>query len=89
MVEAKDVTVFVVVTDEAVDVSLIKSLVSSEGDARVVICTIVSTEDDEDDDEGSHCWIEKVFVRFYARKSKQCFYSCSITNWFLKSEKAH
>ena len=55
MVEDNDVTVFaVVVTDDAVDVSLMKSLVSSEGDARVVICTIVSTEDDEDDGgEGS------------------------------------
>jgi hypothetical protein len=53
MFEDKDVTVFVVDTDEAVDVSLIKSLLSSEGDARVVICTIVSTEDDEGDGEGS------------------------------------
>lgn len=53
MVEDNDVTVFaVVVTDEAVDVSLMKSLVSSEGDARVVICTIVSTEDDDDDGGG-------------------------------------
>ena len=47
MVEDKDVTVFVVVTDDDADVSLIKSLLSSEGDARVVICTIVSTDDDE------------------------------------------
>jgi hypothetical protein len=53
MFEDKDVTVFFVDTDEAVDVSLIKSLLSSEGDARVVICTIVSTEDDEGDGEGS------------------------------------
>jgi len=53
MVEAKDVTVLVVVTDDTEDVSLIKSLLSSEGDARVVICTIVSTEDDEGDGDGS------------------------------------
>lgn len=53
IVEDKDVIVFIVVTDDAVDVSLIKSLLSSEGDARVVICTIVSTDDDEGDREGS------------------------------------
>jgi hypothetical protein len=55
MVEDNDVTVFVVVTDDAADVSLMKSLLSNEGDARVVICTIVSTEDDEGDGEGSRC----------------------------------
>jgi hypothetical protein len=53
MVEVKEVTVLVVVTDDAVDVSLIKSLLSSDGDARFVKCTIVSTEDDEGDGEGS------------------------------------
>lgn len=53
MVEAKDVTVLDVVTDDAVDVSLIKSLLSREGDARVVSCTIVSTEDDDGEGEGS------------------------------------
>jgi hypothetical protein len=53
MVEAKDVTVLTVVTDDAVDVSLIKSLFSAEGDARVVSCTIVSTEDDEGDRDDS------------------------------------
>ena len=51
----KDVTVFVVVTDEAVDVSLIKSLLSSEGDVRVAICTIVSTEDDDEGDGEGSC----------------------------------
>jgi hypothetical protein len=65
MVEDKDVTVFVVVTDDAVDVSLIKSLLSSEGDARVVICTIVSTEDDEGDGEGSRRRYEKLPIRVY------------------------
>jgi hypothetical protein len=53
MIEDKDVTVFVVVTDDAVDVSLIKSLPSREGDARVVSCIIVSTEDEEGDRESS------------------------------------
>ena len=51
----KDVTVFVVVTDEAVDVSLIKSLLSSVGDVHVVICTIVSTEDDDEGDGEGSC----------------------------------
>lgn len=66
MVEAKDVIVFVVVViEDAVDVSLIKSLLSMEGDARVVSCTIVSTEEDEGDGEGSRCWYEKLPLRFY------------------------
>ena len=74
MVEDKDVTVFVVVTDDAADVSLIKSLLSSEGDAHVVICTIVSTEDDEGDGEGSCRGCEKLPFRFYRkRKKKNCF----------------
>lgn len=44
--EERDVNVFVVVTDDAVDVSLIKSLTSSGDDTRAVTCIIVSTDDD-------------------------------------------
>lgn len=53
MVEPRDVTVFVVVTDDAADVSLIKSLLSIEGEVRLVICIIVSIEDVEGERQGS------------------------------------
>ena len=48
-----DVNVFVAVTDDAVDVSLIKSLLSSEGDASVIVETFLSIGDGDEDDEGS------------------------------------
>ena len=51
--EDKDVTVLLVVIEDAADVSLMKSLPSSEGEARFVICTIVSIDEDEGDGEGS------------------------------------
>jgi hypothetical protein len=77
MVEDKDVTVLVVVTDDAADVSLIKSLLSREGDARVVICTIVSIEEDEGDREGSRHRCEKLPVRFYQKKQKKISFICN------------
>jgi hypothetical protein len=52
-VEDKDVSVFVVVTEDAADVSLIKSLLSSEGDVRaLVICMAASIDDDDGVGEG-------------------------------------
>lgn len=54
MVEHRDVIVFVVVViDEAADVSLIKSLLSIEGEVRLVMCIIVSIDDVEGVREGS------------------------------------
>ena len=51
--------------------SLIKSLLSNDGDARVVIWTTVSTEEDEGVREGSRHRCEKLPVRFYRKKQKK------------------
>ena len=72
-----DVTVLAVVMEDAADVSLIKSLLSNDGDARVVICTIVSTEDDEGVREFSRDRCEKLPVRFYQKKQKKIFSVCN------------
>ncbi len=53
--------------------SLIKSLLSNEGEARVVICNIVSIEDDDDDDvgDGSHRRFDKLPLRFYTNERQK------------------
>jgi len=53
-------------------VSLIKSLLSNEGEARVVICNIVSIEDDDDDvGDGSHRRFDKLPLRFYTNERQK------------------
>jgi len=85
----------VVVIDDAAEVSLIKSLLSIEGDARAAICTIVSTDDDEGDREGSRRWNEKLLVRFYWKKIKKnemslsgnCVHEKQHTHTYTSTEK--
>lgn len=72
VLEAKDGIVFVVVMviDDAVDMSLIKSLLSYEGEVRVVICNAESNEDDDGVGDGSRCSSDKHPLRFYTNKKK-------------------